>query len=91
LELSVVVEENSAKIVEERESRRGGYPMGLGPESRVDVEDSPSRVPEWPLSSCLQCVVGRFHVEESLHVANQGVLAGLLPPDGEGVDNSVQR
>jgi hypothetical protein len=23
------------------------------------VEESPSRVPEWPLSSCLQCVCGR--------------------------------
>jgi hypothetical protein len=35
--------------------------MGQGPESRTDVEESPSRVPEWLLSSCLQCVcvVGR--------------------------------
>jgi hypothetical protein len=30
--------------------------MGQGPEGRVDVEESPTRVPEWPLSSCLQCV-----------------------------------
>jgi hypothetical protein len=30
--------------------------MGQGPESRADVEESPSRVPAWPLSSSLQCV-----------------------------------
>jgi hypothetical protein len=34
-------------------------------------------------------VVGRCHAEESLHVVDPGVFAGLLPPDGE-VDNSVQ-
>jgi hypothetical protein len=30
--------------------------MGQGAESRANVEESPSRVPKWPLSSCLQCV-----------------------------------
>jgi hypothetical protein len=65
--------------------------MGQGPESRADVEESPGRVPEWPLSSCLQCVVGSFHAEESLHVVELGVFAGLLPPDGEVVDNGVQQ
>jgi hypothetical protein len=54
----------------------------------MDVEESPSRVPEWSLSSCFQCVVGRWHAEESLHVVEPGVFAGLLPPDGEVVDNS---
>jgi hypothetical protein len=57
LELRVVAEGNSAQIVgereRERESGRGGNPMGQGPESRADVEESPSRVPEWQLSSCL--------------------------------------
>jgi hypothetical protein len=65
--------------------------MGQGPESRADVEESPSFVPKWPLSSCLQCVVGRCHVKKSLHVVNLGVFPGLLPPDGEVVDNSVQQ
>jgi hypothetical protein len=65
--------------------------MGQGPESRADVEESPSRVPEWPLSSCLQCVVGHFHDEEPLHIVDPGVLTGLLPLDGEVVDNSVQQ
>jgi hypothetical protein len=36
------------------------------------------------------CMVGRRHAEESLHVVNAGVFAGLLPPDSEVVDNSVQ-
>jgi hypothetical protein len=39
-----------------RESGRGGNPMGQGPESRANVEECPISVPEWPLSSCLQCV-----------------------------------
>jgi hypothetical protein len=56
LELSVVVEGNSAQTV--GETGRDGNPMGKGPESRADVEESPSRVPEWPLSSCSRCVVG---------------------------------
>jgi hypothetical protein len=47
------------------ESGRGGNPMGQGPGSKADVEESPSRVLEWPLSLCLQCVVGRCHAEES--------------------------
>jgi hypothetical protein len=91
LELSVVLEGNSAQIV--GESRRGGNPMGGGggPESRVDVEESPIRVPEWHFSSCLQCVVGCCHAEESLHAVDPGVFAGLLPPDAEVVDNSVQQ
>jgi hypothetical protein len=83
------MEGNSAQIV--GESGRGGNPMGQGPESGVDVEESPSRVPEWPLSSCLQCVVGRCNAEESLYVVDPDVFAGLLPPDGEVVDNSVQQ
>jgi hypothetical protein len=74
-----------------RESGIGGHLMGKGPESRADVEQPPSRVPEWPISSCLQCVVGRCHAEESLHVVDPGVFAGLLPPDGEVVDSSVQQ
>jgi hypothetical protein len=65
--------------------------MGQGPESRADVEESPSRVPEWPLLSCLQCVVGRCYAKDSLHVTDSGVFAGLLPPDGEVVYNSVQQ
>jgi hypothetical protein len=64
--------------------------MGQGPESRADVEESPSPVPEWPLSLGLQCVVGRCYAEESLHVVDPGVFAGLLPSDGEVVDKSVQ-
>jgi hypothetical protein len=87
LELNVV-EGNSALIVEE--SRRGGNPMGQGPESRVDVEESPSRVPEWPLSSFLQCVVGRCHAEESLHL-DPGDFVGLFPPGAKVVDSSIQQ
>jgi hypothetical protein len=86
LELSIV-EGNSAQIV--GESGRGSNPMQQGPESREDVEESPSRVPEWLLLSCLQCVVGHCHAEHSLHV-DPG-FAGLLPPDGEVVDDSVQQ
>jgi hypothetical protein len=74
----------------ERESGRDSNPMGQVPESRADVEESPSRAPEWPLSSCLQCVVGRCHAKESIHVVDLGVFAGLLPPGGEVVDSSVQ-
>jgi hypothetical protein len=40
----------------ERERGRGDNPLEQDPESRVDVDESPSRVPEWPLSSCLQRV-----------------------------------
>jgi hypothetical protein len=40
---------------------------------------------------CSVCVVGRCHAEESLHVVDPGVFAGLLPPDGEVVNNSVQQ
>jgi hypothetical protein len=36
-------------------------------------------------------VVGHCHAEESFHVFDPGVFAGLLPPDGEVVDNSVQQ
>jgi hypothetical protein len=61
------------------------------PESKVDVEESSSRVPEWLLPSCLQSVVGRFHTEESLHVVDPGVFVRLLPPDDEVVDNSVRQ
>jgi hypothetical protein len=86
LELSIV-EGNSVQIV--GESGRGGNPMWQGPESREDVEESPRRVPEWPLSSCLQYVVRHYHAEESLHV-DPG-FAGLLPPYGEVVENNVQQ
>jgi hypothetical protein len=37
------------------------------------------------------CVVWRCHAEELLHLVDPGVLAGLLPPEGEVVDNSVQQ
>jgi hypothetical protein len=37
------------------------------------------------------CVVGRCRAEESRHVVDLGVFAGLFPPDGEVVDNSVQQ
>jgi hypothetical protein len=75
LELSVIVERNSKQ----------------GPESRADVEESPSRVPEWPLLSCLQCAVGHCHAEESLHVIDPCIFAGLLPQEREVVENSVQQ
>jgi hypothetical protein len=65
--------------------------MGKVPENRADVEESPSGVPELPLSSCLQCVFGRCHPEESAHVVDLGAIAGLFPPDGEVVDNSVHQ
>jgi hypothetical protein len=64
--------------------------MEKGPESRADVEESPNRVTEWPLSSCLQCVAGRCHAEASHHIVDPGVFAEFLPPDGEVVVNSVQ-
>jgi hypothetical protein len=57
-----------------RESGRGGNPMGHGPESRADVEESPSRVPEWPLSSCLQCMVGRFMLKDHSMSSTQAFL-----------------
>jgi hypothetical protein len=57
--------------------------MGQGLESGADVEESPL--------SCLQCVVGHCHAEESLHGIDPGVFAGLLPPDSEVVDNSVEQ
>jgi hypothetical protein len=34
---------------------------------------------------------GVFMLEESLHVVDPGVSAGLFPPDGEVVDNSIQQ
>jgi hypothetical protein len=37
------------------------------------------------------CVVGRCHTEESLHVVHPRGFGGLLPPDGEVVDKSVQQ
>jgi hypothetical protein len=91
LELSVTVEENSAQIVGERAEEviiRWGKVRRVG---GCEGISNPSRVPEWPLSSYLQCVVGRCHAEESLHVVDPGVFAGLLPPGGEVVDNSVQQ
>jgi hypothetical protein len=65
--------------------------MGQSPESMADVEKSSSRVREWPLSSCVQCVFERCHDEKSLHVVDPGVLAGLLSPNGEVVNISVQQ
>jgi hypothetical protein len=65
--------------------------MGQGPESRADVEKSPSPVPEWLLSPCLQCAVGRCHAEELLHVVDPGDFTRLLPPDSEVVDNNIQQ
>jgi hypothetical protein len=73
LELSVVEGNSAPRRLLGRESGRGGNPMGQGRESRAGVEESPIRVPEWPLSSCLQCVVGRCHAEESLHVVGPGL------------------
>jgi hypothetical protein len=37
------------------------------------------------------CVVGRYYAGESLRVVDPGVFAGLLPPDGEVIDNNVQQ
>jgi hypothetical protein len=90
LELSVVVEGNSAQIVGER-VEEVVIRWGQDPESREDVEESTGRVSEWPLSSCLQCLVGLCPAEESLHVVDLGVFVRLLPPDGEAVDNSVKQ
>jgi hypothetical protein len=86
-----LLKETPRRLLERDRKRWLSDGAGQGPESRADVEESPSRVPEWPLSSCLQCVVGRCHAEESLHVVDPGVFAGLLPADGEDVDNSVQQ
>jgi hypothetical protein len=36
------------------------------------------------------CLVGRCHAEELPHI-DPGVFTGLLSPDGEVVDNSVQQ
>jgi hypothetical protein len=38
-----------------------------------------------------QCVFGRWLSEESVHVVDPGIFAGLLPSDGEVVDKSVQQ
>jgi hypothetical protein len=64
LELSVVVEGNSEQIV--GESGRGGNTMGQGRRVGRMWKNLPVEFPEWPLSSCLQCVVARCHAEESL-------------------------
>jgi hypothetical protein len=37
------------------------------------------------------CVVGRYHAEESLHVVDPGIFAGLLPLYDEVVDNGIQQ
>jgi hypothetical protein len=60
--------------------------MGQNPESRADVEESPVL----PLS-CMQCVAGRIHAEESLHVVDPGVFPGFRHTEGEVIDNSVQQ
>jgi hypothetical protein len=91
LDLKVVVEGDSAQIVgeRERENGRGGNPMGKGPESRVDVDESPSRVPEWPLCSVWS---GVFMLKShSMSPTRAFVYAGLLTPDGEVVDYSIQQ
>jgi hypothetical protein len=91
LEFGVVVEENSAQIVGERERaeevvirwdkiwRVGRMWKNLP----VAFQDGHFRH--------VYSVVGRCHAEESLHVVDPGIFAGLLPPDGEVVDNSVQQ
>jgi hypothetical protein len=61
LELSVGGNSKPHRLLE---SGRGGNPMAQGLESTADVEESSSRVPEWPLSSCLQCMVEHCHAEE---------------------------
>jgi hypothetical protein len=71
-----LLKETPSRLLE-REGGRGGNPMGKGPESRADVEESSSRVLELPLSSSLQCVVGRCHAEESLHVIDPGVFCWI--------------
>jgi hypothetical protein len=71
LELSTIAEGNSAQIVGER-VEEVIIRWGQGLESRADVEESPSRVLEWPLLSCLWCLVGLCHSEESL-VVDPGV------------------
>jgi hypothetical protein len=80
LELSVVVEGNYTQIV--GESGRGDNPMGKVPESREDVE-------EWSLSSYVSGVV--MLKNHSMSSTRAGVFAGLLLPDSEVVDNSVQQ
>jgi hypothetical protein len=65
--------------------------MLQGPESMANGKESPGQVPEFTLLLYLQCVcvVEHCHAEESLHVIDPGVFAGLLAPDGEVIDNSV--
>jgi hypothetical protein len=36
-------------------------------------------------------MVGRFRAEESLHVVEPGVFAGLLTPDDEIIESSVEQ
>jgi hypothetical protein len=65
--------------------------MWQDPGSRAMWKNLPFEFPELLLSLCLQCVFGRCHAEESHHVVDPSVFAGLLPPDGEVFDNSVQQ
>jgi hypothetical protein len=64
--------------------------MELGPESRMDVGESP--IPVEFLNGSLRhicSVVRRCHAEESLHAVDPGDFSGLLRADGEVVDNRV--
>jgi hypothetical protein len=90
LELSIVVEGNSTQIVGKRAEE---VVIQWSKDWRVGWmwKNLPVEFSEWPLSSCLQCVVGHCHAEESLHVVDPGVFGGFLPPDGEVVDNSIQQ
>jgi hypothetical protein len=90
LELSVVAEGNSAQIVGEIAEEvviRWGKVRRVGRMwKNLPVEFLNGRFRH----VCSVCVVGRY-AEESLHVVDPGVSAGLLPPDGEIVDNRVQQ
>jgi hypothetical protein len=89
LELSVVVEGNSAQIVGERAEEvviRGGKVWRVGwTWKNLPVEFLNGRFRR------VCSVAGRCHAEESFHVVDPGVFAGLLRLDREVVDNSVQQ
>jgi hypothetical protein len=88
LELRIIVDGNSVQIVGEREKEvliRWGKVQRVGRMwQNLPVEFLNGRFRHI-------CIVGRgYHAKESLHVVDPGVFAGLLPPDGEVVHNSVQ-
>jgi hypothetical protein len=91
LELSVVVEGNSDQIVGERAEEvviRWGKIRRVG---RMWINLPVELLNRRFRHVCSVCVVGNCHVDESLHVVDPGVFAGLPSPDGEVVDNSVQQ